>query len=37
MLPPPHAISYRLIAAWFDGGSAVPLADFRSDPAGPRR
>jgi NAD+ diphosphatase len=26
ILPPPQAISYRLIAAWFDRGSAVPLA-----------
>ena len=29
-LPPPHAISFRLIAAWFDAGSAVPLATLRA-------
>jgi NAD+ diphosphatase len=26
LLPPVHAISYRLIASWYDQGSAVPLA-----------
>ncbi len=26
MLPPPTSISYRLIEAWFDGGSTTPLA-----------
>jgi NAD+ diphosphatase len=30
ILPPPHAISFRLIAAWFDAGSPVPLASLRS-------
>ncbi|HTX25049.1 MAG TPA: NAD(+) diphosphatase [Steroidobacteraceae bacterium] len=30
LLPPPHAISFRLIAAWFDPGSPVPLAALRS-------
>jgi NAD+ diphosphatase len=30
LLPPPHAISYRLIASWYDGGSAVPLAGRRA-------
>jgi NAD+ diphosphatase len=34
LLPPPHAISYRLIAAWFDRGSAVPLADCRPETGG---
>jgi NAD+ diphosphatase len=29
-LPPRHAISFRLIAAWFDAGSPVPLAALRS-------
>lgn len=28
-LPPPHAISFRLIAAWFDARSTVPLATLR--------
>jgi len=30
LLPPPHAISYHLIAAWFDSGSAIPLASLRA-------
>jgi NAD+ diphosphatase len=30
ILPPAHAISFRLIAAWFDARSAVPLATLRS-------
>lgn len=30
LLPPPHAISFALIAAWFDAGSPVPLATLRS-------
>ncbi len=30
LLPPPHAISFRLIAAWFDAGSPVSLATLRS-------
>jgi len=30
LLPPPHAISYRLIASWFDRGSAVSLASRRA-------
>jgi len=30
ILPPPHAISFRLIAAWFDARSTVPLATLRS-------
>ncbi|HTW39112.1 MAG TPA: NAD(+) diphosphatase [Steroidobacteraceae bacterium] len=29
LLPPPHAISFRLIAAWFDPKSKVPLAALR--------
>jgi NAD+ diphosphatase len=32
LLPPAHAISFRLIAAWFDAGSPVPLAALRSQP-----
>jgi NAD+ diphosphatase len=30
LLPPTHAISYRLIASWYDQGSAVPLARRRA-------
>ncbi len=30
LLPPPHAISFRLIAAWFDAGWPVSLAALRS-------
>ncbi len=30
LLPPPHAISFRLIAAWFDPKSKVPLAALRA-------
>ncbi len=30
ILPPPHAISFRLIAAWFDARSPVPLAALRT-------
>ena len=30
LLPPAHAISFRLIATWFDEGSAVPLAELRA-------
>ena len=30
LLPPPHAISFRLIAAWFDRGSPSPLAALRA-------
>lgn len=30
LLPPPHAISFRLIASWFDERSAVPLAELRA-------
>jgi NAD+ diphosphatase len=30
LLPPAHAISFRLIASWFDEGSAVPLAELRA-------
>jgi NAD+ diphosphatase len=37
LLPPPHAISYRLIAAWFDSGSTVPLAECRPGPAAGER
>lgn len=29
LLPPVHAISFRLIASWFDEGAAVPLARLR--------
>lgn len=29
LLPPTHAISFSLIAAWFDAGSPVPLATLR--------
>jgi NAD+ diphosphatase len=29
LLPPPHAISFRLIAAWFDASWPVPLAQLR--------
>ncbi len=29
-LPPAHAISFRLIAAWFDARSSVPLAALRA-------
>ncbi|MGH8149315.1 MAG: NAD(+) diphosphatase [Steroidobacteraceae bacterium] len=29
ILPPVHAISFSLIAAWFDAGSSVPLATLR--------
>jgi NAD+ diphosphatase len=30
LLPPQHAISYRLIATWYDRGSPVPLARRRA-------
>lgn len=30
LLPPTHAISFRLIASWFDERSAVPLAKLRA-------
>jgi NAD+ diphosphatase len=30
LLPPAHAISFRLIAAWFDARSSVPLATLRA-------
>lgn len=30
LLPPLHAISFRLIASWFDERSAVPLAELRA-------
>ncbi len=30
LLPPAHAISFHLIAAWFDAGSPVPLAALRA-------
>jgi NAD+ diphosphatase len=30
ILPPPHAISFRLIAAWFDARAQVPLATLRA-------
>jgi NADH pyrophosphatase NudC (nudix superfamily) len=30
LLPPPHAISFRLIASWFDERSAAPLAKLRA-------
>jgi len=30
LLPPAHAISFRLIASWFDERSAVPLAKLRA-------
>jgi NAD+ diphosphatase len=30
LLPPEHAISFRLIAAWFDAGSPVSLASLRA-------
>jgi NAD+ diphosphatase len=30
LLPPVHAISFRLIASWFDEGSAVPLTRLRA-------
>jgi NAD+ diphosphatase len=30
LLPPPHAISFRLIAAWFDAAWPVPLAALRA-------
>jgi hypothetical protein len=26
-LPPPQSVSFRLIADWYDSGSAVPLRD----------
>jgi NAD+ diphosphatase len=30
LLPPPHAISFQLIASWFDERSATPLARLRA-------
>jgi len=30
VLPPPHAISFRLIASWFDERSTAPLATLRA-------